>query len=941
MHINRRYLIMGHELAREQIHKFTADKPLHRAIIAGQYEKVKEILSSEPGIVNSSCRVGGWTFTTFELALICHEDDKAAEFIKLFLTYKPQLNYPGNNGDTELWHAIVAERIKCIELLLKAGSDPNHKIQNPFALDKDTYAPFMLSVFMEMFFQDDSKITATHIRIFKLLIEYGLDPSVISPTYMQFSLLHRLLMLDSCTSEVFSIFLEAKHKINIDLKTQSKNKDINHFDGESLLHWAVRTKKPDCIQLLLNKGANPNILNGKGLTPLDVCLLSDPFALEIKKILLAKGAIPSPMKEVFIDFEALMPTVVEMGSVKLPPADIFSQVYENKQFENKQFENMLYENKQNDEFEQFKQAVDDCYKDREIIDLPALDKKKYLEVQTASTQNKLHLHGRSMKAFLSTRKQSCAYSELPKERLVNITKRSQLSLQYLRKQKLSWDLLYHFSSEKYFRDTKAYPRIQIEVLGKKLTVIDCREKDHRFVVHTTKTDSEILRYVLKTRAHFLNEEPYISCSVADKTTPPAEMSHQGNVSFPLQLLFQMPVGRLQFASHMDVGSGIGIFSNEIHFLDARNKTSMKLNWLQSEYQMKSVSRNPLGYLPLPPYLLQPELEVDPRYKQCFSGEATGYFSDDLMDTEFLSIDSLQRKTKNHYNEILVGLGTREEIEEPKVTFKIVKKGDMTVDRKVDNSVNKRVEKKEERAVQVTHQATQSSGLLSWLYCCTPSKPKRVPPKIVNKEDVNLLGLGIEEAWLNKFKNELAPKLDRNQSKSIIQSLKVMKDSGLPIFLYRTEFERQAEKVGYRDRAKQFLNRYVELRIRHFRYSKMAEKAEMAANADNKMAQELQQQIQAMEKEIMEFDHQYLFEYFNYTPQMDVAVETAVKSVLRELLNETPIEASKEMLREALKELPKKIPKETPTAIIMSYYRPHVSFKNLAAREAEKLSSKKI
>lgn len=873
-HLETEMSVTSHLVAWNHIQSFTADKPLHRAIIKGDLAETRKYLDKEPNSVNSTTLLGYASYTTFQLALICHEDEKAAEFIKLFLQYKPQLNATDTNGQPELWHAIVALRTTCVELLLNAGSDPNFKIQRGMSTlikgeTKEIHFPVVTSALRE--FGSKVKLTDNLVKICNLLLAHSLDPTYIPPYYC--SLLHIILQLDLCTADFLSLFLNAKQKIDVNSKTLDEEEN-------SLLHYSVLLNKPGCLKLLLERKANPNILNQVGMTPLDICQIHYPSSTDMIQTLLKYGAEPSPMPDIFSKFTKHMPFVVENGCIKLPKQDeLILAHHENK------------ENKEENEFEKLKNLVDECYSKREVADLPLLSKKKYKQIKNLSDNNQLKDDdGHICKAMVSHQKQSCVYTELNKESVVKISQLTQITKPFVLKKKLSWDLLQYFSSAKHLKLLK---KRELEVAGQRLTVLDATSLHHKFIVHTTKTHPDILSRVLKSRADFFNQEPYISCSIIDKITPPAEMSHQDNLMFPVQLLLQVPVHRLQYAAHTDLGSGIGIFSNAIRFLDSRMKVSLKLNWLETQYQQKSFSHYPNLNMPLPPYLVQAEYHADPRYRQCFSEGNTGYFSDDLIDSEFQSVDCLLNKTKEHYNELLVGIGSGQNTEEhhrPLIFSKIETK--------------------------VKQEENTLCGGLSRLFSCSSSStaPK---PKPLKDDNVKLLGLGIEEAWLKDFKEKKLKDLKEKDLEVLRKSLKVMINSGFPILLYSTTFNPKDAKLGFRDRARQLLTRYIELKIRHFRLSKME---------DNKQSFELQTEIQDIEKEMAEFDLKYKFECFNYTAEMDGNVESKVYAVLENATAQTQQANDSSALSDTnLSGTNAKSITEKMTTLIMGYYRPHSSF----------------
>jgi uncharacterized protein len=66
-------------------------------------------------------------------------------------------------------------------------------------------------------------------------------------------------------------------------------------EGETALHWAVSRQHTEIVVMLLDAGANPNVPDNDGYTPLhDVAEMGDcPPARTMREALLAAGADPS------------------------------------------------------------------------------------------------------------------------------------------------------------------------------------------------------------------------------------------------------------------------------------------------------------------------------------------------------------------------------------------------------------------------------------------------------------------------------------------------------------------------------------------------------------------------------------------------------------------------------------------------------------------------
>jgi ankyrin repeat protein len=69
----------------------------------------------------------------------------------------------------------------------------------------------------------------------------------------------------------------------------SVNKQIDHADipQGTPLHWAARLNRGKLAEILLESGADPNILAGDGLTPLDVA--EDSQAAGVARLLKQRG----------------------------------------------------------------------------------------------------------------------------------------------------------------------------------------------------------------------------------------------------------------------------------------------------------------------------------------------------------------------------------------------------------------------------------------------------------------------------------------------------------------------------------------------------------------------------------------------------------------------------------------------------------------------------
>jgi ankyrin repeat protein len=68
--------------------------------------------------------------------------------------------------------------------------------------------------------------------------------------------------------------------------------DAQDDNGWTALHFAAQDHHPAIVESLLQRGANPNLLNSHGNGPLWVALMRSKDDLGIVKLLLAAGANP-------------------------------------------------------------------------------------------------------------------------------------------------------------------------------------------------------------------------------------------------------------------------------------------------------------------------------------------------------------------------------------------------------------------------------------------------------------------------------------------------------------------------------------------------------------------------------------------------------------------------------------------------------------------------
>ena len=82
-------------------------------------------------------------------------------------------------------------------------------------------------------------------------------------------------------------------------------------DGTTALGWAANHSNVAIAELLLNKGANPDLTNELGIGPLSLAITNGSSALV--KLLLSKGANPNVARE---NGETPLMTAARLGQVE-------------------------------------------------------------------------------------------------------------------------------------------------------------------------------------------------------------------------------------------------------------------------------------------------------------------------------------------------------------------------------------------------------------------------------------------------------------------------------------------------------------------------------------------------------------------------------------------------------------------------------------------------
>lgn len=223
------------------------------------YEKRKDIfhLLVERGAdVNSKAGTGGPMVVT-----ALQDYDKNPEVFRLLIERGADVNSTSISGTPMVIEALKSGRIDLVGFLLSRGANPN---------THDVMGTSMILIIIK-----DLKLNPVErMAIIKTLLEYGADPNTVDSwgwTAMDY-------ILDKGLSEFIPLFLQ---------RGADPNKKVS-TTGLTLLMHAIDTSNWDLALQLLKYGANPNVADAKGRTPLLETLRRREFATT--KMLIDHGA---------------------------------------------------------------------------------------------------------------------------------------------------------------------------------------------------------------------------------------------------------------------------------------------------------------------------------------------------------------------------------------------------------------------------------------------------------------------------------------------------------------------------------------------------------------------------------------------------------------------------------------------------------------------------
>jgi ankyrin repeat protein len=257
----------------------SGDTPLHVVASSGQPGVIEALLAYKADI-NAKNREGA-------TPLIRAMAQKQWSAAKLLITSKADLNFScspaiSNVRQSDFFPIHVAMYVgsdELLELLLKNGADPNaHTNQTTAPLHwtinsgRTDWADLLLKYKADPNLRSHGfplliiAINQRRVEIVRALLEHGADPNEPDPDGRTPLIVAVAFNPSTTPKEIVEALLE--HKADVNVRWSGT--------GDTALHITVANGRRDIVDLLLAHGADPNLTNNEGKTPLALTKAAPP-----------------------------------------------------------------------------------------------------------------------------------------------------------------------------------------------------------------------------------------------------------------------------------------------------------------------------------------------------------------------------------------------------------------------------------------------------------------------------------------------------------------------------------------------------------------------------------------------------------------------------------------------------------------------------------------
>ncbi len=236
-------------------------KLLYRALEFRDADETIKILNQHPELADKKLN------SVYPLRQACEWGDLSV--VKAFVDHGAKVNERDRYKHTILWAAVLNQHEDVVKYLIEKGADPKAPQDDNetllWAAKSKSMAQLLINAGVDVKKQNDYKDTALHEAcrnclpdVATVLLDNGLDVESVGKWNMR-----------PIHSAASSLSGDARPVLKV-LLEHGANVNSRGFEGQTVIHECVMFNRYDNAVLLLARQADPNVLNDKKQTPLDL-----------------------------------------------------------------------------------------------------------------------------------------------------------------------------------------------------------------------------------------------------------------------------------------------------------------------------------------------------------------------------------------------------------------------------------------------------------------------------------------------------------------------------------------------------------------------------------------------------------------------------------------------------------------------------------------------